>query len=95
MTIRAPHALVGALCIGLAGANVARVPSVHLAAGAIGVAGVAATANGPGRAVLLGVALACAGWWWGSVRLGALDHSVLAGSIGTSERALLEVTAPA
>jgi competence protein ComEC len=95
VTVRAPHALVGALCVGLAAANVARVPSVRLAAGAVGIAGFAATVNGPGRAVLLTAALACAGWWWGSARLAALDHSVLAGSIGTSERALLEVTAPA
>jgi competence protein ComEC len=95
VTIRAPHALVGALCVGLAAANVARAPSVRLAAGAVGIAGLAATVSGPGRAVLLGAALLCAGWWWGSARLAALDHSVLTGSIGTSERALLEVTAPA
>jgi competence protein ComEC len=42
----------------------------------------------------LAVALACAGWWWGSVRLAALDRSVLAPRVGTAERALLEVTAP-
>jgi competence protein ComEC len=36
-----------------------------------------------------------AGWWWGSIRLTALDRSYLAPEIGTAERALLEVTAPA
>jgi competence protein ComEC len=40
-------------------------------------------------------ALACAGWWWGSARLTALDRSVLVQSIGTAERAVLEATAPA
>jgi predicted membrane metal-binding protein len=44
--------------------------------------------------VALAVALACAGWWWGSVRLAALDRSVLVPRVGTAERALLEVTAP-
>ena len=42
----------------------------------------------------LALALACAGWWWGSVRLVAVDGSVLAPRVGTAERALLEVTAP-
>ena len=95
MTMRAPHALVGALCLGLAAANVARAPSLRLAAGAIGIAGIAAVVDGPARLALLAAALACVGWLWGSERLSALDHSVLAGSIGTSERALVEVTAPA
>jgi competence protein ComEC len=50
--------------------------------------------DGERRVVALAVALACAGWWWGSVRLAALDRSVLATRMGTAERALLEVTAP-
>jgi competence protein ComEC len=44
--------------------------------------------------VALALAVACAGWWWGSVRLVAVDGSVLAPRVGTAERALLEVTAP-
>ncbi|HVR12695.1 MAG TPA: ComEC/Rec2 family competence protein, partial [Gaiellaceae bacterium] len=51
--------------------------------------------DGQRRVALLAAALACAGWWWGSARLTALDRSVLAPSIGTAERAVLEVTAPA
>jgi competence protein ComEC len=92
VTIRAPHALVAALCVGLAAAIAARLPSVQLAAGAVTVAGVAVFVRRP---ALLVVALACAGWWWGSVRLAALDRSVLEGAVGTSERARLVATAPA
>jgi competence protein ComEC len=65
---------------------------VQLAVGAVAVAGLAAVVRRP---ALLVVALACAGWWWGSVRLAALDRSVLEGAIGTSERAHLVATAPA
>jgi competence protein ComEC len=39
-------------------------------------------------------ALAVAGWWWGSRRLDALDHSVLGARIGTAERALVETEEP-
>jgi competence protein ComEC len=38
--------------------------------------------------------LVAAGWWWGSVRLDALDRSVLLPLVDTSERARLVVTAP-
>ena len=95
MTLRAPHALVAALCLGLAASNAARLPSLGLAAGAVGVAGLAVVGQSAQRVVVFALALACAGWWWGSVRLAALDRSVLAGAVGTAERARLEVTAPA
>jgi competence protein ComEC len=39
-------------------------------------------------------AVVLAGWWWGSVRLEALDRSPLAAEIGRAERALVVVTAP-
>jgi len=32
----------------------------------------------------LAVVLALGGWWWGSARLHALDHSALAAHIGTA-----------
>ena len=92
MTVRAPHALVAALCLGLAAANAARVTSFRLAVAAVAAAGAAAVSRRP---AMLAIALACTGWWWGSVRLAALDRSVLASALGTSERARLEVTAPA
>jgi competence protein ComEC len=34
------------------------------------------------------------GWWWASVRLGAIDHSVLAPEIGRAGRFVLAVTGP-
>ena len=94
MNVRAPHALVAALCVGVASANAARIPWAGLAAVAVALAAAAALGDGERRLVLLLAAFACAGWWWGSVRLAALDRSVLAPRIGTAERALLEVTAP-
>jgi competence protein ComEC len=95
VNVRPPNALVAALCIGLASANAARAPGVGLAAGAVALAAAAACVDGDRRLVVLVAAFACAGWWWGSVRLVALDRSVLAPRIGTAERALVEVSAPA
>ena len=94
MTIRAPHALVAALCIGIAAADAARLTSTALAVAAVVLVLGAAFLDGEPRVALLAAALACAGWWWGSVRLAALDRSVLEVRIGTAERALVEVTAP-
>ena len=94
MTIRAPHALVAALCVGIAAANAARLASPALAAVAVVLVLGAALLDGGPRVALLAAALASAGWWWGSVRLGALDRSFLEPRIGTAERALVEVTAP-
>jgi len=87
--------LVAALCVGIAAANVARLTSPNLAFGAVALAVVAVFIGGQRRLAVLVAALACTGWWWGSARLAALDASVLAPSIGTAERAQLEVTAPA
>jgi competence protein ComEC len=44
--------------------------------------------------VLLFAAVIAVGWGWGSVRLGQLDHSVLAEQIGSAERAVVEVEEP-
>jgi competence protein ComEC len=38
--------------------------------------------------------LAALGWWWGSARLDALDHSLLVPRVDTSERSVLAVTGP-
>ena len=95
MTVRAPHALIVALCVGIAASNAARLASVGVAAAALVLVTGAAALEGEARIGLLIAALACAGWWWGSVRLAALDRSFLEARIGTAERALLEVTAPA
>jgi len=94
VTLRAPHALAAALCGGIAAANVARLTHPALAALAVGIVAAAAWADGEQRVVVAAVGLALAGWWWGSVRLTALDRSVLAHRIGTAGRAIVEITAP-
>jgi len=83
---------VGSLGLGIALANVLRVEWAGPAA-VILVLGVVAR-SAIGRRVALCLALAAAGWWWGSVRLDALDRSVLLRLVDTSERARLVVTAP-
>jgi len=63
--------------------------------GALAVAFAAAALAEPrARLVALAAALLVAGTWWGSVRLDALDHSVLEHEIGRGGPALLEVTGP-
>ncbi len=88
------HLLLGALCSGIAAANAVRAPLVALAAAAVGLAAAAGLAAPGHRFGLLALALAVAGWWWGSARLEALDHSVLRAEVGSAERALVVVTGP-
>ena len=88
-----PHLVVATACAGLASANAARVSWV---AGvlAAGFALCAVLAPPEGRVACLAVAVLLAGWWWGSVRLAVLDHTVLARRAGESARAIATVTAP-
>jgi predicted membrane metal-binding protein len=90
----AAHLLAGALCAGLALALPVRAarPLLALAACVLALAGLAA---GPRRAAFLGGALALSGLWWGSVRLEALDSSLLKAEIGRAAPARVEVTGPA
>src|SRR5262249_40396927 len=44
--------------------------------------------------LVLGFAVVAVAWGWGGVRLGQLDHSVLAARIGTAEWAAVEVEGP-
>ncbi|HEV2712122.1 MAG TPA: ComEC/Rec2 family competence protein, partial [Gaiellaceae bacterium] len=91
-----PHVLVGALCLGLAGSLAARAPSSWTLALAVGAAIATVPVEDERRRIAaLSVALALAGLWWGSVRLEALDRSVLAPRIGEVGPALLEITGPA
>lgn len=87
------HLLVGALCAGLAASLVVRSPEVifAVAAGALGLAAVPAAGS---RVALLAAALALAGIWWGSVRLAALDRSVLEDEIGRAALVRAEVIGP-
>jgi competence protein ComEC len=90
-----PHLLALALCAGVAAANVLRSATVLLPALACALVALAGTLDGHRRVVALAVALALAGWWWGAVRLDALDRSVLRSEVGRAETSLLVVTAPA
>ncbi len=90
-----PHLLVACLCLGLAGANASRGSSVVVAVSALGLAATSVALRSTWRLPALGIALALAGWWWGSARLDALDRSALLPHVGTAERALVAVTGPA
>jgi hypothetical protein len=87
--------LAACLCLGLAAATLERGASLAVALAAL--VGFAASIALPGtwRLPALGIALALAGWWWGSARLDALDRSALLPRVGTAERALVAVTGPA
>jgi predicted membrane metal-binding protein len=95
VTVRIPHAFVGALCLGFALANLTR-PPVVLALGvaaALASSGLVASDSGL-RVVALASAVIAVAWGWGSVRLAHLDRSVLSAQIGTAEWAVIEVDEP-
>ena len=92
MTLRLPHAFVGALCLGFALANLAR-PAVAQTLGAavvLALVGLVASEPRP-RAAALAAAVVVIAWGWGGMRLAQLDSSVLASRIGTAEWAVVEV----
>lgn len=92
MTPRSPHVYAAAICVGLAGANVARAPALF-ALTLVVVVALASTGLEPAsRPLALIAGLAVLGWWWGSARLDRLDHSMLASYVDTSERTVLTVT---
>ena len=92
------HVAALSACAGLAFADGVRMPAgasfVSLLALVLA-AGAALCVAGPRRLGAVAASLVLAGWWWGSVRLDALDRSPLTGRIGTAGRALVEVTAEA
>jgi competence protein ComEC len=95
VSVRAPHALGCALCLGLAGATAARVGLVAAALVAAAVFALAVASSSPHTALALaGLGMAVVGWGVGSLRLAAIDHSVLVSRIGTAERAVVEVEEP-
>jgi competence protein ComEC len=90
-----PHLLAGGLCLGFGAANAVRSPVLLVAALAIAAAFASLLVVGAGRIALLALALALAGWWWGSARLDALDASWLRQEVGRTGRAHVVVTGPA
>jgi ComEC/Rec2-related protein len=92
---RFPHWVAGAACAGLAAADATRCAAPAAAALAVGLALVGAVAFGVARLALLVCAVAVAGWWWGSVRLDALDASTLVREAGRAETGVVVVTGPA
>jgi competence protein ComEC len=89
-----PHLLAGSLCVGIAAANAVRSATLAIAILAVAAALASALADGIPRIALLALALVLGGWWWGSVRLDALDVSPLEREVGRSGRALAVVTGP-
>jgi competence protein ComEC len=92
--VPAPHLLVASLCAGLASALAVRLPGLGLALAAT-VLALVSLRFAPARTALLGAALLAGGCWWGSMRLDALDRSVLAEEMGRAALSRLEVTGPA
>jgi competence protein ComEC len=95
VTVRIPHAVVGALCVGFALANVARPAMLPVVGAAALLGSLGLLASGPRfRLALLTFAVVGVAWGWGSIRLAHLDHSVLALRIGAAERTVVEVEEP-
>jgi competence protein ComEC len=92
---RFPQVLAGALCLGLAAANVARAQTglVLLLSALAG--SVALFADEPRRLALLALSLLLCGWWCGSARLHVIDRSPLRSELETAARARVIVTGPA
>jgi competence protein ComEC len=90
-----PHVLAASLCAGLATATVVRAGRPVVALIAAGAACVAVVVVGLARFACLALALVLAGVWWGSVRLDALDRSVLVAHAGETARVRAVVTGPA
>jgi competence protein ComEC len=70
-------------------------PYATVLAGALCVGLALANAGRIGGGVALALAVALAGWWWGSSRLEHLDRSELAGHIGEAGPVRVVVTGPA
>ena len=84
---RYPQLLAAALCCGLALANAVRVGTLHVLLLSVVLFVVP-------RRLAFALALAIAGWWWGSARLELLDESALTTHVGQAGRAQVVVTGP-
>ena len=84
---RYPQLVAAALCCGLALANAVRVGTLVVLLLSLVLLVVP-------RRLAFALALAIAGWWWGSARLDRLDYSALATHVGEAGRAQVVVTGP-
>jgi competence protein ComEC len=90
-----PALLIGSACIGMALAVWVNVPSwVAIAVAVVSAAG-AVVPDGSWRLAAFGLALAAVGLGWGSLRMDALDRSVLAADLDRSGDARVVTLAPA
>ena len=89
---RWPTVLVLAACFGLALANAARAPELML--GVVVLLVTAAALSPRVRLPACAVAVALAGWWFGTARLEALDRSLLEPDLGRSGSVTAVVTGP-
>jgi competence protein ComEC len=88
------HVVAAAAAAGLAAANAVRItPAVALLLAALAAIGVTSAGAPPPAAIAAAVLLL--GLGWGSHRLNALDHSVLAGKVGRAGRFVVVVTGEA
>ena len=90
-----PHALVGAVCLGVGAANAVRPGTAALVVAAAAVALGAFVSRPLARAAGVLAALSFLGLWWGGARLDALDRSALLPRVGKAGRAFVTVTGPA
>jgi competence protein ComEC len=88
-----PTLLVLAGALGLAAANLGRAPAAALAL--LVLAATVAVCAPPLRLPAAALAVVLAGWWWGSLRLDALDRSLLLPEAGHSGAVTAVVTGPA
>jgi competence protein ComEC len=89
-----PHVALGALCVGLALANLVRVRPMLAAVMVLIAAAAVIGLQGPARAVSVAVLLLVLGLGWGSLRLTIMDRSILGRYVGHAGRVLVEVTGP-
>lgn len=90
-----PQLLAGSLCAGLAVTNLVRAQTALVLVLAVLSVAAATTTREFRRLGLLALALALAGWWWGSARVDALDRSPLSARLETAARVRMTVTGPA
>ena len=89
-----PALLVASACVGIALSVWLRPPLALPALSAVAAFGGAVATRDLRRLALAGIALACAGLWWGTIRGEALDRSYLAERLGREAPARVVVTGP-